>query len=970
MSATFENAANGTPVTLGTLSLYDLSDSQWLFQNELSGVTVPLEPTHLFRVTTDADRFEQSGVLVKHHEWDGNPQQYLLEHLFDIPSGQQQIQKTADFTEARKTTLFNNFEEFTDEGFMRFRDPWYVNANQEQPGDVESFASPHIPTGAYGEQDAAVFLKKEIVQNKPFYSLKFHSFLQGDYETPAGAPLTGDDWVFIGAYAREAGDVQLAPEDQDDYWNDNGGLWQRDAEYNVDIEFREDDSELFGFYKRHRHSSSEIEPTAINSQRKIVMERLAYPERRFHQVYESDGKIFYTWSEDDGVSWEGEVLLSTYNHHAVHPVIDVSKYDADKPCLLSVAWIDETADKLVLAQRYVTERPTAWTFVDEIDITSPMLTHPTLNVRLFDGRYFTVLIWTQGQDLLYSVYLDGAVLVGERVQGTSAPQSETFDALVLETVPQIRTPKFPTVVFTTYDLINGIEGGVAWSERPREVLRYKGLKISRSASVYRIHDADPIYVSGSHPIRDNTAPGMCIIGGQPNVTYEMNGVSSGFPVPTTLSTQPISIANRSYYAISAILTGYGRPWYRNYNRVIVKTGSWPYSTPAFPYVTQVHSYLSQSSVIMAPSIDEVASSTGDLAVAANYSLQNHMYSVANYKANTFPIYAPTSVTWNLTSDGVYPQIAGNYAGHALTAFTSPGHIQSPANQNSAVMGRDILHAIGSSTAGVRKAAEALSVDDMRQLAFSVNDSAHISYGVASPRFMDIEGSVSSLAWAMTRDTLPFYWWADLKHWIRSEEFEVPQSGGQVIFGTELFARNVDDFGTDFRMAIEFRDATNDAVLYAEELNFAAFNIDSAVYVEDRIDLASITGNTVYFCINPIDTTSGCGFEPVYVLTPWFEQFEKTAVSIPPAPGNLRVWQNFPNPFNPATVIPYELSADGAVRIEVFDMLGRLVSTLHDGHMRAGRHTVTFDGGQLRSGVYICRFSAFGQSTAVNMHLIK
>jgi hypothetical protein len=55
-----------------------------------------------------------------------------------------------------------------------------------------------------------VLLGKQIRPGDPFYSLKFHSFLQGDYKTPKAAPLTGDDWVLVGAFARDAGDVELA----------------------------------------------------------------------------------------------------------------------------------------------------------------------------------------------------------------------------------------------------------------------------------------------------------------------------------------------------------------------------------------------------------------------------------------------------------------------------------------------------------------------------------------------------------------------------------------------------------------------------------------------------------------------------------------------------------------------------------------------------------------------------------------
>ncbi len=52
---------------------------------------------------------------------------------------------------------------------------------------------------------------------------------------------------------------------------------------------------------------------------------------------------------------------------------------------------------------------------------------------------------------------------------------------------------------------------------------------------------------------------------------------------------------------------------------------------------------------------------------------------------------------------------------------------------------------------------------------------------------------------------------------------------------------------------------------------------------------------------------------------------------------------YPNPFNPAATIPLILASDSAVRLAVFDLRGRLVQTLVDGHLPAGRHEIRFDG---------------------------
>ena len=76
-----------------------------------------------------------------------------------------------------------------------------------------------------------------------------------------------------------------------------------------------------------------------------------------------------------------------------------------------------------------------------------------------------------------------------------------------------------------------------------------------------------------------------------------------------------------------------------------------------------------------------------------------------------------------------------------------------------------------------------------------------------------------------------------------------------------------------------------------------------------------------------------------------------------APERFVLHQNYPNPFNPITTITYELPRASDVRMSVYDLLGREVSTLVHQRQDAGVHEVRFDGSNLSSGVYICRLRA-------------
>jgi hypothetical protein len=64
-----------------------------------------------------------------------------------------------------------------------------------------------------------------------------------------------------------------------------------------------------------------------------------------------------------------------------------------------------------------------------------------------------------------------------------------------------------------------------------------------------------------------------------------------------------------------------------------------------------------------------------------------------------------------------------------------------------------------------------------------------------------------------------------------------------------------------------------------------------------------------------------------------------------------LYQNFPNPFNPSTMISYQVPAIGHVTLKIYDVLGREVGTLVDTIAKPGRYEVRFDGTKFASGVY-------------------
>jgi hypothetical protein len=80
--------------------------------------------------------------------------------------------------------------------------------------------------------------------------------------------------------------------------------------------------------------------------------------------------------------------------------------------------------------------------------------------------------------------------------------------------------------------------------------------------------------------------------------------------------------------------------------------------------------------------------------------------------------------------------------------------------------------------------------------------------------------------------------------------------------------------------------------------------------------------------------------------------------------------NFPNPFNPTTVVSYQLPGVSDVRLSVFDILGREVAVLVNERKAHGTYEVNFDGSSLASGVYFYRLTAGQFAQTRKMVVIK
>ncbi len=88
------------------------------------------------------------------------------------------------------------------------------------------------------------------------------------------------------------------------------------------------------------------------------------------------------------------------------------------------------------------------------------------------------------------------------------------------------------------------------------------------------------------------------------------------------------------------------------------------------------------------------------------------------------------------------------------------------------------------------------------------------------------------------------------------------------------------------------------------------------------------------------------------------------------PNAYNLSQNYPNPFNPTTNIKFAIPTSGMVKLVVFDVLGREVTTLVNEFRNAGNFVVDFDASSLSSGVYFYRLESGDFKQTRKMLLVK
>jgi hypothetical protein len=88
------------------------------------------------------------------------------------------------------------------------------------------------------------------------------------------------------------------------------------------------------------------------------------------------------------------------------------------------------------------------------------------------------------------------------------------------------------------------------------------------------------------------------------------------------------------------------------------------------------------------------------------------------------------------------------------------------------------------------------------------------------------------------------------------------------------------------------------------------------------------------------------------------------------PESFSLMQNFPNPFNPTTNIRFDIAKAGLVKLNVYDITGKVVETIADANYEPGSYNVNFDASKLSSGIYFYKLETSEFTSVKKMMLIK
>ncbi len=151
-----------------------------------------------------------------------------------------------------------------------------------------------------------------------------------------------------------------------------------------------------------------------------------------------------------------------------------------------------------------------------------------------------------------------------------------------------------------------------------------------------------------------------------------------------------------------------------------------------------------------------------------------------------------------------------------------------------------------------------------------------------------------------------------------------------------------------------------------------WNRDSVAQICDSAVLQDLFGG--FLVRKRMDQDSFANYNPIFInqlmLIRYGQRLTSVWQSQDGVPRDLLLFQNFPNPFNPSTIIRFHIPTSCLVALTVIDLLGREIIVLAQGQMKPGMYERTFNAQGLPSGIYFCRLVAASRIQTTKMLVLR
>lgn len=164
-----------------------------------------------------------------------------------------------------------------------------------------------------------------------------------------------------------------------------------------------------------------------------------------------------------------------------------------------------------------------------------------------------------------------------------------------------------------------------------------------------------------------------------------------------------------------------------------------------------------------------------------------------------------------------------------------------------------------------------------------------------------------------------------------------------------------------------RNTENDSIIVERKVNNNSFLDFPPIgpSVSQFVDTNVSSGNTYYYRLKIIKKDS-----TIMESYPIMLKAVVTAVAKLKLPIDFKLFNNYPNPFNPSTIIEFSIPHEELVNLVVYNLLGQKVATIINRRMSSGLHSVKFNASNLSSGVYIYKLDAGSFTSNKKMLLLK